>query len=63
MEDFIEMNESVLGEHVGLSVGCPSNDTLERVVSIVNPDFLKEIKELSMRILTFNLVMPKYYLS
>ncbi|MCQ8264258.1 transposase family protein, partial [Streptococcus suis] len=31
MEDFIEMNESVLGEYVDLSVGCPSHDTLERV--------------------------------
>ncbi|HEM5073526.1 TPA: transposase family protein, partial [Streptococcus suis] len=40
MEDFIEMNESVLGGYVDLSVGCPSHDTLERVVSMVNPDFL-----------------------
>ncbi|HEM6031617.1 ISAs1 family transposase [Streptococcus suis] len=44
MEDFIEMNESVLGEYVDLSVGCPSHDTLERVVSMVNPDFLQELK-------------------
>ncbi len=44
MEDFIEMNESVLGEYVDLSVGCLSHDTLERVVSMVNPDFLKELK-------------------
>ncbi len=44
MEDFIEMNESVLGEYVDLSVGCPSHDTLERVVSMVNPDFIKELK-------------------
>lgn len=27
MEDFIEMNESVLGEYVDLNVGCPSHDT------------------------------------
>lgn len=44
MEDFIEMNESVLGEYVDLSVGCLSHDTLERVVSMVNPDFLKELE-------------------
>lgn len=44
MEDFIEMNESVLGEYVDLSVDCPSHDTLERIVSMVNPDFLKELK-------------------
>lgn len=44
MEDFIEMNESVLGDYVDLSAGCSSHDTLERVVSMVNPDFLKELK-------------------
>ncbi|HEM5596933.1 TPA: ISAs1 family transposase [Streptococcus suis] len=44
MEDFIEMNESILGEYVDLSAGCPSHDTLERVVSMVNPDFIKELK-------------------
>ena len=44
MEDFIEMNESFLGEYVDLSAGCPSHDTLECVVSMVNPYFLKELK-------------------
>lgn len=44
MEDFIEMNDSVLGEYVDLSVGCPSHDAVERVVSMVNPDLLKEQK-------------------
>lgn len=44
MEDFIEMNEELLGEYVDLSVGCPSHDTLERVVSMVNPQFLSDLK-------------------
>lgn len=44
MEDFIEMNESILGEHVDLSIGCPSHDTLERIVNLVNPNFIKELK-------------------
>lgn len=44
MEDFIEMNEALLGEYVDLSVGCPSHDTLERVVSMVNPQFLSDLK-------------------
>lgn len=44
MEDFIEMNEDLLGEYVDLSVGCPSHDTLERVVSMVNPQFLSDLK-------------------
>lgn len=44
MEDFIEMNESILGEHVDLSIGCSSHDTMERVVNLVNPDFIKELK-------------------
>lgn len=38
------MNDSVLSEYVDLSVGCPSHDTLKHVVSMVNPDFLKELK-------------------
>lgn len=44
MEDFIEMNEPLLGTYVDLSDGCPSHDTLERVVSLVNSDRLKELK-------------------
>lgn len=44
MEDFIEMNEELLGEYVDLSVGCPSHDTLERVISMVNPQFLSDLK-------------------
>lgn len=44
MEDFIEMHASLLGEYVDLSRGCPSHDTLERVVSLVNPSFLNELK-------------------
>ena len=44
MEDFIEMNEALLGEYVDLSVGCPSHDTLECVVSMVNPQFLSDLK-------------------
>ncbi|HEM4671678.1 TPA: ISAs1 family transposase [Streptococcus suis] len=44
MEDFIEMNESLLGQYVDLSDGCPSHDTLERVVSMLNPQFLTELK-------------------
>lgn len=44
MEDFIEMNEEVLGNYVDLSGGCPSHDTLERVVSMVNPQFLSALK-------------------
>lgn len=44
MEDFIEMNIDDLGLYVDLSEGCPSHDTLERVVSLVNTDRLKELK-------------------
>ncbi|MEX5397274.1 transposase family protein, partial [Streptococcus sp. ZJ93] len=44
MEDFIEMNESVLGQYVNLSDGCPSHDTLERVVSMVDPQVLTDLK-------------------
>lgn len=44
MEDVIEMHVEVLGKYVDLSEGCPSHDTLERVVSLVNPDRLKELK-------------------
>ncbi|KHD39687.1 transposase, partial [Streptococcus uberis] len=44
MEDFIEMNESSFSDYVDLSAGCPSHDTLERVVSLVNSDCLKELK-------------------
>lgn len=44
MEDFIEMHASLLGEYVDLSKGCPSHDTLERVVSMVNPSFLNDLK-------------------
>lgn len=44
MEDFIEMNESVLGEYVDLSEDCPSHDTLERVISLVHSDCLKKLK-------------------
>ncbi|MGT2843841.1 ISAs1 family transposase [Streptococcus hongkongensis] len=44
MEDFIEMNEASFSNYVDLSAGCPSHDTLERVVSLVNPDCLKELK-------------------
>ena len=44
MEEFIEMNESVSGEYVNLSVGCPSYDTLELVISLVHSDCLKELK-------------------
>ncbi|WP_303974030.1 ISAs1 family transposase [Streptococcus merionis] len=44
MEDFIEMNEASFAAYVDLSDGCPSHDTLERVVSLVNPDCLKELK-------------------
>ncbi|CQR25980.1 IS1548 transposase [Streptococcus varani] len=44
MEDFIEMNEGLLGDYVDLSVGCPSHDTLERVMSMVNPQFLSDLK-------------------
>ncbi len=44
MEDFVEMHEDVLGTYVDLSNGCPSHDTLERVISLVNPDRLQELK-------------------
>ncbi|MEY8462262.1 ISAs1 family transposase [Streptococcus merionis] len=44
MEDFIEMNEDTLGHYVDLSNGCPSHDTLERVMGLVNQDRLKELK-------------------
>lgn len=44
MEDFVEMNVSVLGNYVALSMGCPSHDTLERVMSLVNPQFLTDLK-------------------
>ncbi|MGX7776859.1 ISAs1 family transposase [Streptococcus pluranimalium] len=44
MEDFVEMHEDLLGEYVDLSAGCPSHDTLERVVSMVNPQFLSALK-------------------
>ncbi|MBF0778921.1 transposase family protein, partial [Streptococcus cuniculi] len=44
MEYFIEMNESLLGQYVDLSDGCPSHDTLEGVVSMLNPQFLTELK-------------------
>lgn len=44
MEDFIDMHEAILSSYVDLSKGCPSHDTLERVVSMVNPDFLNDLK-------------------
>ncbi|WP_142324775.1 ISAs1 family transposase, partial [Streptococcus dysgalactiae] len=44
MEDFIEMNEPLFTTYVDLSEGCPSHDTLERVISLVNSDRLKELK-------------------
>lgn len=44
MEDFIEMNAALLGKYVDLSVGCPSHDTLERVVSMVNPRIFRDLK-------------------
>lgn len=44
MEDFIEMHEVLLGEYVDLTAGCPSHDTLERVMSMVNPEFLSALK-------------------
>lgn len=44
MEDFIEMHEELFSNYVDLSDGCPSHDTLERVISLVNPDCLKELK-------------------
>ncbi|HEP6294894.1 TPA: ISAs1 family transposase, partial [Streptococcus pyogenes ABC020054650] len=44
MEDFIEMNEPLFATYVDLSEGCPSHDTLERVISLVNSDRLKELK-------------------
>lgn len=44
MEDFIEMHASLLGKYVDLSSGCPSHDTLERGISMVNPSFLNDLK-------------------
>lgn len=44
MEGFIDMHEAILSSYVDLSKGCPSHDTLERVVSMVNPDFLNDLK-------------------
>lgn len=44
MEDFIEMHEGPFSNYVDLSDGCPSHDTLERVISLVNPDCLQELK-------------------
>lgn len=44
MEDFIEMHKGLFSTYVDLSEGCPSHDTLERVISLVNPDRLQEIK-------------------
>ncbi len=44
MEDFIAMHEDLLREYVDLSAGCPSHDTLEGVVSMVNPQFLSALK-------------------
>lgn len=44
MEDFIEMNETLLGKYVDLSVGYPSHDTPERVISMVHPQFLNDLK-------------------
>lgn len=43
MEDFIDMHEAILSSYVDLSKGCPSHDTLERVVSMVKPDFLNDL--------------------
>ncbi len=42
--NFIEMNEPLFATYVDLSNGCPSHDILERVVSLVNPDCLQELK-------------------
>ena len=44
MEGFIEMNEFSFSDDVDLSDSCPSHDILERVVSLANPDCLKELK-------------------
>ena len=44
MEDFIEMNTDILGRYVDLSDGCPSHDTLERVMGLVNQERLSELK-------------------
>lgn len=44
MEDFIEMTEPSFSAYVDLSDGCPSHDTLERVLRLVNQDRLKELK-------------------
>ncbi|MBK0349024.1 ISAs1 family transposase, partial [Aerococcaceae bacterium zg-ZJ1578] len=44
MEDFIEMNETLLSKYVDLSQGCPSHDTLQRVMSMINPDVLSTLK-------------------
>ena len=40
VEDFIEMNEASFSDYVDLSTGCPSHATLERVLSLVNPECL-----------------------
>ena len=44
MEDVIEIHEGLLGQYVDLTVGYPSHDTLECVVSMVNPQFLRTLK-------------------
>lgn len=44
MEDFIEMNETLLEKYIDLSVGYPSHDTLKRVISMVHPQFLNDLK-------------------
>ncbi len=44
MENFIEMNEPLFATYVDLSEGCPPHDTLERVISLVHSDRLKELK-------------------
>ena len=59
MEDFIEMNEASFSNYVDLSDGCPSHDTLERVVSLVNPNCLKELKVQFEQSLTSLEAVPK----
>ena len=48
---FAEMNEEFLREHLELPNGLPSHDTIQRVMAIVNPQFLQRICKMRTRAL------------
>ena len=51
---FAEMNEEFLREHLKLPNGLPSHDTIQRVMAIVNPQFLQRIQLLWNEMLSTN---------